>query len=183
MADAPIYTIGHSNRTREEFLTLLGAHGVQRLVDVRTIPRSRRNPHLAGDQLGPALAKAGIHYVHLPALGGLRKTHRDSVHTGWRNESFRGYADYMETPEFRSGIDALLTLAGQAQVAIMCAEAVPWRCHRSLIADALTARGHVVEHIMSPTSRRPHRMTPFAVADVNGQLIYPGVVDDDATGK
>lgn len=180
MTETSVYTVGHSNRTQDDFLTLLAAHRVERLVDVRTIPRSRRNPQFASDQLLPALAEAGIEYVHLPALGGLRKTSRDSVNTAWRNESFRGYADHMATPEFRNGIGALLTLAEQGHVAIMCAEAVPWRCHRSLIADALAARGRVVEHIMSPTTRRPHRLTPFAVADADGQITYPGVIAEDA---
>ncbi len=133
-----LYTIGHSTRTLEEFLDLLQAHGIQELVDVRTIPQSRRYPHFGKDALATALKEAGIVYTHLPQLGGLRHTTKDSVNTGWRNLSFRGYADYMATNAFEEGLQALKAIAEQRITAIMCAEAVPWRCHRSLIADDLT---------------------------------------------
>jgi uncharacterized protein (DUF488 family) len=141
---------------------MLKAHGVELVVDVRTVPRSRRNPQFSRENLPASLAAAGIGYIHLPELGGLRKPRPDSINAAWRNDSFRGYADYMQTAEFAAGIEHLLELAAERPAAVMCAEAVPWRCHRSLIGDALTARGHRVENIMSATSRTPHRMTPFA---------------------
>lgn len=157
-----VLTIGHSTRSIEGFVDLLRAHGVKRLVDVRTVPRSRRNPQFNREALPEPLDAAGIRYVHMPGLGGLRHPRRDSVNTGWRNASFRGYADYLQTPEFAANLDELVKLAGRGQIAIMCAEAVPWRCHRSLIADALLARGVKVEHILSATRRQPHALTPFA---------------------
>jgi len=167
-----ILTIGHSNRTIDDFLELLSAHDVQRLVDVRTIPRSRHNPRFNGDSLKESLHAAGIAYTHMKNLGGLRHTRSDSLNTGWRNASFRGFADYMQTPEFDGGLARLIALATKKTCAIMCAEAVPWRCHRSLIADALTARGIPVEHIMSRTIRQKHSLTPFA--RVRGtQITYP----------
>ena len=144
-----IRTVGHSIRPLEELIALLVAHGVGQLADVRTIPRSRRNPQFNCDTLPVALGAAGVAYVHLPGLGGLRKPHADSSSLGWRNASFRGYADYMQTPAFAENLEVLLSLAGRGPTAIMCAEAVPWRCHRSLIADALTARGVPVEHILA----------------------------------
>ena len=151
-----VLTIGHSTRTLDEFIGLLQAHAVTRVVDVRTVPRSRHNPQFNQDSLPDSLKKAGLGYVHLPGLGGLRHAKRDSINVGWRNASFRGYADYMQTPEFEQGLEELIHLAKQEQIAIMCAEAVPWRCHRSLIADALTAsrnsyRGHH-ESNASPSS-------------------------------
>ncbi|MFI5127532.1 MAG: DUF488 family protein [Candidatus Acidiferrales bacterium] len=163
-----ILTIGHSNRTIEDFLALLKAHDVQRLVDVRTVPRSRHNPQfnrlpaMAGDALPQTLRRAHIAYTYLAKLGGLRRAKPDSVNTGWNNSSFRGFADYMQTPEFTAGLARLEKLAQTKRCAIMCAEAVPWRCHRSLLADALTVRGHAVEHIMTPTRRNLHKLTPFA---------------------
>jgi uncharacterized protein (DUF488 family) len=157
-----ILTVGHSTRTIEEFIELLQAHGVKRLVDVRTVPRSRRNPQFNREALPEALGAARIRYAHMPGLGGLRHPRRDSVNLGWRNASFRGYADYMQTPEFEASLEALVKLAGRARTAVMCAEAVPWRCHRSLIADALTVRGIKVDHIMSATRRQAHALTPFA---------------------
>lgn len=173
-----ILTIGHSNRSIEDFLALLKAHGVQRLVDVRTVPRSRHNPQfnrlpaLAGDALPQTLRRARIAYTYLAKLGGLRRAKPDSVNTGWNNSSFRGFADYMQTPEFAAGLARLEKLAQTKRCAIMCAEAVPWRCHRSLLADALTVRGHAVEHIMTPTRRNLHKLTPFA--RVRGKRItYP----------
>jgi uncharacterized protein (DUF488 family) len=167
-----IFTIGHSTRTIEQFIELLKAHGVSRLVDVRTIPRSRHNPQFNADSLPDSLKAARIQYRHLPELGGLRRVRPDSLNLGWRNASFRGFADYMQTPEFEAGLEKLLKLGERGQAAIMCAEAVPWRCHRSLIADALTARHIGVEHITSKTRRQPHEMTPFAKVK-RGLVTYP----------
>src|SRR5512140_1686377 len=171
---APIVlTIGHSTRTLEEFIGLLRAHGATRVVDVRTVPRSRHNPQFNDASLSGSLKKAGLGYVHLPGLGGLRHAKRDSPNPGWRNASFRGYADYMQTPEFERSLDELVLLANQERIVLMCAEAVPWRCHRSLIADALLIRGIRTEDIMSPTRRQVHTRTPFA--KVQGtKITYPG---------
>ena len=167
-----VLTIGHSTRTIDEFIRLLQVHAVTRVVDVRTVPRSRHNPQFNRDSLPVSLKTAGIGYVHLAELGGLRHTTRDSLNTGWRNESFRGYADYMQTPEFHKAIEQLIQLANQDRIAVMCAEAVPWRCHRSLIADALLVRGIRSEDIMSATRLQVHTITPFA--KVQGTLItYP----------
>jgi uncharacterized protein (DUF488 family) len=169
-----IFTIGHSTHPIEKFLETLEAHGIEKLVDVRTIPKSRRNPQFGQEELAATLAQHGIRYVHLPGLGGLRHARKDSINTGWKNASFRGYADYMQTPAFAESVTELLGLSAAGPSAIMCAEAVPWRCHRSLIADALTARGIAVEHIMSATSRKPHTYTPFA--QVEGESVtYPGL--------
>ena len=171
-----ILTIGHSTRSIEDFLALLEAHGVRRLVDIRTIPRSRRHPHFGIEALPGALRDAGIAYTHMKGLGGLRHPRRDSTNTAWQNAAFRGYADYMETPEFEQNLAELLDLAAKEQIAVMCAEAVPWRCHRSLLSDALTARGVPVEHIMSLTKRQPHKLTPFARVD-GIRVTYPGVTE------
>lgn len=167
-----ILTVGHSNRALAEFLALLKAHAVQRLVDVRTIPRSRHNPQFNREALAASLRRARIAYTHLPKLGGLRHAHRDSINTGWQNSSFRGYADYMQTPEFAAALGRLEGLAKHKLCAIMCAEAVPWRCHRSLVADALTVRGYPVEHIMTPTRRNAHKLTPFARV-LGKRITYP----------
>jgi len=165
-------TIGHSNRTQDAFLALLQAHGVDLLVDVRTVPRSRHNPQFNRETLPGWLAAAGVEYIHMPGLGGLRHAHRDSINTGWRNLSFRGFADYMQTAEFEQNLTDLQRLEEGRTMAIMCAESVPWRCHRSLIADALTARGTVVKHILSAARAEPHRLTPFA--HVEGMSVtYP----------
>ena len=165
-------TIGHSTRTLAEFIGLLQAHGANRVVDVRTVPRSRHNPQFNKDSLPGELKQAGLGYVHLPGLGGLRHAQLDSRNAGWRNASFRGYADYMQTPEFEQSLGALIQLAKQDRIALMCAEAVPWRCHRSLIADALLVRGIRTEDIMSATRRQVHTLTPFAI--VRGVTItYP----------
>lgn len=170
-----IFTIGHSNRTLEALLALLAAHGVGQLVDIRTVPRSRHNPQFNRDTLPQSLGEAGIEYVSLQALGGLRRPRPDSPNSAWQNDSFRGYADYMQTAEFASGIDRLLELAGDRTTAIMCAEAVPWRCHRSLVADALLARGVDVRHILSAAAPAPHAFTSFA--RVEGTAVtYPGVL-------
>ncbi|MGA2594255.1 MAG: DUF488 domain-containing protein [Bryobacteraceae bacterium] len=144
---------------------MLAAHGVETLVDVRTVPRSRHNPQFNRDALPVSLKAAGIRYLHMPELGGLRHARRDSVNTGWRNLSFRGFADYMQTPEFAAALEKPIELSRASRVALMCAEAVPWRCHRSLIADALSVRGIPVEHIMTAASRRPHALPPFAKVD------------------
>lgn len=172
MEKLAVFTIGHSTHPIEEFIDILKAHGVQRLVDIRTVPKSRRNPQFHTDALADSLSKAGIHYTHMPGLGGLRKPLKDSPNGAWRNDSFRGYADYMQTAAFQTALGQLIELAEGEQVAIMCAEAVPWRCHRSLVGDALLARGIVVEDIMSKTSRKPHSLTSFAV--LNGENVtYP----------
>jgi len=167
-----VLTIGHSTRTLEEFIGLLQKHAVSRVVDVRTVPRSRHNPQFNKASLPGSLKKAGLSYVHLPGLGGLRHARRDSLNLGWHNASFRGYADYMQTPEFEKSLEELVQWAKQDRIALMCAEAVPWRCHRSLIADALLVRGIRTEDIMSPTRRQVHTLTPFA--KVRGTTItYP----------
>jgi uncharacterized protein (DUF488 family) len=168
-----VLTIGHSTHSLADFIRLLKAHQVKQLLDVRTVPRSRRNPQFNKDGLPFALKAAKIGYRHLPELGGLRHPRRDSLNTAWRNASFRGYADYMQTPEFAAGLGTLIELARKKQIAVMCAEAVPWRCHRSLIADALLARGVQSEHIMSVGRRDPHKLTPWARLK-GGQVTYPG---------
>src|SRR5947199_1415076 len=167
-----VLTIGHSTRTLEAFLDLLRAHGVKRLVDVRTVPRSRHNPQFNRERLARALSHAGIGYTHMAELGGLRHARRDSPNAGWRNASFRGFADYMQTPEFEAYLGKLIKSAARTQVAIMCAEAVPWRCHRSLIADALAVRRIPVEHIMTEKTRTKHAITKWA--HIEGMKItYP----------
>jgi uncharacterized protein (DUF488 family) len=179
---APIVlTIGHSTRTLEEFISLLRVHGASRVVDVRTVPRSRHNPQFNEASLASSLKKAGLGYVHMPGLGGLRHAKRDSLNPGWRNSSFRGYADYMQTPEFEQCLDELVQLANQEQIVLMCAEAVPWRCHRSLIADALLVRGIRSEDIMNPNRRHVHTLTPFAL--VNGTTITYPAEDSRSTLK
>lgn len=168
-----VFTIGHSTHPLDEFVGILAAHGVTLLADVRTVPRSRHNPQFNRESLPAALETAGIGYVHLKGLGGLRHTTAASPNTGWRNASFRGYADYMLTEEFAAELAHLVALARGARLTVMCAEAVPWRCHRSLIADALTVRGVTVEHITSRTHRQPHRLTPFARVE-GVRITYPG---------
>jgi uncharacterized protein (DUF488 family) len=167
-----IYTIGHSTRPTGEFVALLKAKGVAQPVDVHTVPRSRHNPQFEQTALQKSLPSHGIDYVYLKELGGLRPKVKDSKNLVWRNESFRNYADHMHTPEFAAGVGELLGLATQKPTAIMCAEAVPWRCHRSLVRDALLVRGVTVLDIMSATSLKPHELTSFAV--VKGTtLLYP----------
>lgn len=172
MTTPVIFTIGHSTRTLEEFIGLLHAYGVRLVVDVRTIPRSRHNPQFNQENLPAGLKESGIDYVWLKELGGLRHPRPDSQNKGWRNESFRGFADYMQTPEFEHGIDELIKLFHDGPVAIMCAEAVPWRCHRSLIADALLVRGIKVEHIMTLKTLKEHTLTKWAHVD-GKQITYP----------
>jgi uncharacterized protein (DUF488 family) len=169
-----VFTIGHSTRPISEFIDLLTAHGVQRLIDVRTIPQSRHNPQFGREQFASSLERAGIRYTHMPGLGGLRRPRKDSTNTGWRNASFRGYADYMQMPEFEENLDRCIELAKEEHVALMCAEAVPWRCHRSLIADALLARGIDAREITSTTDARPHALTPWARVE-GTSVTYPGL--------
>jgi len=171
-AQRPVFTIGHSTRGIDEFIGLLRANGIERLIDIRTIPKSRHNPQFNGDALTRALRAARIDYVHLKDLGGLRHASRDSPNMGWRNASFRGYADYMQTNEFRNALDRAIELAAQKPSALMCAEAVPWRCHRSLVADALLARGIEALEIVGKSPPKPHKLTPFA--RVHGiEVTYP----------
>jgi len=167
-----VLTVGHSTRPLAEFIALLKAHAVARLIDVRTVPRSRHNPQFDRDALPAALAADGIGYDHVGGLGGFRRTHLGSLNTGWRNASFRGYADYMQTTEFAEHLADLIARARRERIVLMCAEAVPWRCHRSLIADALVVHGIRVAEIINTTRRQVHTLTPFA--RVSGTVItYP----------
>lgn len=169
-----IYTIGHSTRAIEDFIQLIKTYGIERVIDVRTIAGSAYNPQYNEESLSKSLDKNNISYVRVPGLGGLRHALKESVNSGWKNASFRGYADYMQTPEFDENIGQLVKLAGEKQTVIMCAEAVPWRCHRSLIGDALLVRGIQVKDIFSEKSVKPHKMTPFA--EVKGNSItYPAI--------
>lgn len=173
--DAPpgcAFTIGHSTRPIDEFIGLLTAHGITQLIDVRTVPRSRHNPQFETAALAQSVQRAGIEYALAPGLGGFRRSSAESPNAAWRNLSFRGYADYMLTPEFNESLVGVIELMRTGRVALMCAEAVPWRCHRSLIADALFVRGHVACEISSPTRLQPHRLTPFAQVD-GWTVTYP----------
>jgi uncharacterized protein (DUF488 family) len=179
MPASRIWTIGHSTRSAEELIALLRANEIAGLADVRTIPRSRRFPHFAGEALKETLKHEGIHYRHFAALGGLRQPRADSPNGGWRNSAFRGYADHMQTAEFSSALDDLLAFGEDRNVAVMCAEAVWWQCHRMLLSDALLARDVDVRHIMSQrgeSTLQPHRLTPFARVSEDGRLLYPGLV-------
>lgn len=172
MHDTLVCTIGHSNRPIEDFIGLLWSNEITLVIDVRTIPRSRHNPQFNLDALPATLAAAGLDYAHMPGLGGLRHVRADSPNGGWHNASFRGYADYMQTADFAENIDRLVALARSQRCVLMCAEAVPWRCHRSMIADALLVRGLRVEDIIAPHGRKPHVLTSFArVEGLN--LSYP----------
>jgi uncharacterized protein (DUF488 family) len=167
-----IYTIGHSNHPLEKFIELLTAHAIGLVADVRTIPKSRHNPQYNTDALAASLKEHGIEYRPMPSLGGLRHPKKDSVNSAWKNDSFRGFADYLQTEGFATGLSDLLTVGQEQRTAVMCAEALPWRCHRSLIADALLVRGVTVMHIMSGTSVKEHALTPWA--RVQGMTItYP----------
>ena len=168
-----ILTVGHSNRPASEFLELLRAHGVQRLIDVRTFPGSRRNPQFDAETLSRALEAAGIEYRHEPELGGLRRPSPDSLNTGWKNPGFRAYADHMQSDAFRDRLGALVESATPGTV-LMCAEAVPWRCHRSLLSDALLARGIEVRHIIGP-KQREHTISPHARVQ-DGRVAYPALL-------
>jgi uncharacterized protein (DUF488 family) len=167
-----VVTIGHSTRTLETFIQLLHTYEVKQVVDVRTVPRSRHNPQFNRETLPDDLKDAGIGYLHMPGLGGLRRPRPGSTNMGWRNASFRGFADYMEIPEFENHLGKLVGLAQRKRVALMCAETLPWRCHRSLIADALKVRGIRVAHILSSTDLQLHRIWPFARVD-GTRLVYP----------
>jgi uncharacterized protein (DUF488 family) len=167
-----MFTIGHSTRPIEEFIGLLQANGVNQLIDIRTIPKSRRHPQFGSEALAESLALAGIGYVHMKELGGLRHPRKDSVNMGWRNESFRGYADYMQTPEFSAGVENAMRLGRQKPTVLMCAEAVPWRCHRSLVSDALLTRGTEVLEIISKARPEEHKLTSFAHVE-GTKITYP----------
>jgi uncharacterized protein (DUF488 family) len=171
-----IYTVGHSTRALGDFLSLLAAHGVTGIVDVRRYPASRRHPHFAKDALAAALGAAGIEYRHEPDLGGRRSARVDSPNTAWRSAAFRGYADHMETPAFTQALARLTELAAGRLTAVMCAEAVPWRCHRQLIADALVARGVEVRHIIGAGEPDRHRLSADAQVLPDGRLRYAGPV-------
>lgn len=173
MVETRVYTIGHSTHPIDEFIRMLKANAIQRLLDVRTVPGSRHNPQFGEQQLATSLLNGGIDYQRLEGLGGLRHSPaaEASINGAWRNKSFRNYADHMQTPEFAAGIDELIALTAKQTVVIMCAEAVPWRCHRSLIGDALLARGLKVVDIMSLTSTKPHTMTSFAKVDGSARLV------------
>ncbi len=172
-ADEPlICTIGHSNRLLDTFLDLLQSNEIVRVLDVRTVPRSRQNPQFNQDALPASLDAVQISYTHLPGLGGLRHARADSPNSGWHNLSFRGYADYMQSTEFADNVQSVANLARTTRCVLMCAEAVPWRCHRSLIGDALLVRGIHVEDIIGPKGRKPHVLTAFAHVD-GTQVTYP----------
>lgn len=172
-----LYTIGHSNRSLKDFLALLKAHGIQQIIDVRTVPQSRKMPWFGKDKLSKSLQQHKIGYKHFPTLGGFRHTHKDSINVGFHHASFRGFADYMQTKAFYAGLKKLnLSLKNKRKIAIMCAEALPWRCHRSLIADAEIIRGIKVLDIMSKTNLHKHELTSFAKVDRTRRpmkLYYP----------
>jgi len=170
--DGAIFTLGHSTMPIERFIALLKIYGIERLADIRTVPASRHNPQFQGGALAASLTAEQIEYIHMAALGGLRHPRKDSVNSGWRNKGFRGYADYMQTAAFQEGLEALIQMSRQQRVAIMCAEAVPWRCHRSLVADALEVRGVPVVEILSATDYRMHTLTPFAHVE-GTSITYP----------
>ena len=170
--EGAVFTLGHSTLPIERFMGVLQIYGIEQLVDIRTITRSRHNPQFNNSTLAESLSTQHLEYAHIQALGGLRRARKDSPNTGWRNASFRGYADYMQTEEFQDALEGLIHLSRRKRVAIMCAEAVPWRCHRSLVADALWVRGIPVVEILSESGYRMHTLTPFA--HVEGMRItYP----------
>ncbi len=171
-SELAVYTIGHSTRTLEEFVELLEVYGVTLLVDVRTVPRSRHNPQFNKETLPASLKQHGVRYIHMPEIGGLRHPKRDSVNLSWKNSGFRGYADYMQTQEFIDNLLKIVALASENCLTLMCAEALPWRCHRSLISDALGIRHIKVEHIISKTSTITHELTEFAHVE-GTKITYP----------
>jgi uncharacterized protein (DUF488 family) len=179
VATPSLFTIGHSTHSIDEFLALLKRHGVEKVVDVRSIPKSRHCPQFNSDVLAESLSRAGLGYTHLKALGGRRYSRKGSINTGWRNASFRGYADYMATAGFAEGLEELMRIASAQRTAIMCAEAVPWRCHRAMIADALLVRGWEVWDIVSGAPAKEHTRTPF-LQFADGVLTYP---DPDASAS
>ena len=166
------FTLGHSTLPIERFMALLHAYRIERLVDIRSMPRSRHNPQFNDTALVSGLTAEHLDYVHMKALGGLRRAPKESPNTGWRNESFRGYADYMQSEEFQDALEALVDMSRKKRTAIMCAEAVPWRCHRSLVADALSVHGVPVVEILSESTYRMHKLTPFAQVE-GTRIIYP----------
>ena len=170
-----VFTIGHSTRSADEFLALLRAHGIRQVADVRTVPKSARHPHFSGPALDALLHAEGITYRHFPALGGLRKPRPDSANSGWRHPGFRGYADHMQTPAFRAGLDELVAFAAETPTTVMCAEAVWWQCHRQLLADALLAHGVPVLHVLDSKEPKPHRLSDFARLD-GDRVSYPGLL-------
>ena len=174
-----LWTIGHSTRGLDELVDVLRHYGIEMVVDVRTVPRSRKNPQFNKEDLGPALQQVGIEYVHVRELGGLRKAREDSTNMAWRDDGFRGFADYMQTPGFEEGIERLVGLAESKRTAIMCAEILPWQCHRSLIADALIVRGFEVVEIFDAQKSQPHKLTPFAIVE-DGKVTYPAQSDISA---
>lgn len=176
-AQSTLWTIGHSTRFFEEFLSLLAAHEIRRLVDVRRFPGSRRYPHFNADALAASLTEAGLAYQHMPDLGGRRPARSDSPNDGWKNAGFRGYADYMQTAAFQQAIEGLTSEAARRRTVIMCAEAVPWRCHRSLIADRLLIQGWEIRHIIGSSQAQKHRLTAFAVQR-GRELFYPASEED-----
>ncbi len=176
-----LFTIGHSTHSLEEFVRLLNEHLIVRIADVRSIPKSRHCPQFNADALEASLHAAGIGYTHIPTLGGRRHSRKDSINTGWRNTSFRGYADYMATPQFAQGLEELMRIARAETAAVMCAEVVPWRCHRSLIADALIVKGWDVRDILSAQPATPHRLTPFLKV-VDGVVTYPAESEPPEAG-
>ncbi len=178
--DETLWTIGHSTRPIGEFVTLLATHGIRLLIDVRTTPYSRHNPQFNSEALAAGLTAAGVAYRHLPELGGRRKSRPDSVNQGWKHAGFRGYADYMQTEEFWRALEELMAYGKKEPTAVMCAEAVPWRCHRSLISDALVSRGRTVRHILSSAPANQHSLTSFARVE-NGLIRYPKVSATDPT--
>lgn len=176
-----IFTVGHSNRRIEDFLALLQAHAVDVLVDIRSLPRSRFNPHFNSETLKASLTGAGIDYIHLASLGGRRRPREgNDENAGWGNGGFRGYADYMQTEEFEAGLNELLAIARHRRTAIMCAESVPWKCHRQLVADALMLHDHQPGHIMGLQAATPHALTDFARIDA-GHITYPAPQPEQAT--
>ena len=171
-----VFTIGHSTRPVSEFIEIIKAYGIKRVVDIRTIPRSRHNPQFNKDELNKSLRAVKIGYRHMKGLGGLRHALKDSLNMGWRNASFRGFADYMQTEEFKENLEKLIEAAEKRAIIVMCAEAVPWRCHRSSIGDALLVRGVHVRHIISARSFKDHTLTPWAKVD-GGKITYPPEVE------
>ncbi|MCW4045071.1 MAG: DUF488 domain-containing protein [Candidatus Bathyarchaeota archaeon] len=171
-SETTVLTVGHSTRTLPEFIAILKAHSVALVVDVRTVPRSRHNPQFNKETLPDALKAEGIRYIHMPELGGLRRAISDSVNKAWRNKSFRGYADYMQSREFTDNLLKLMALARENRAAVMCAEALPWRCHRILISDALTVRHIKVEHILNSEQKFNHELSPSAVVE-GTKITYP----------
>lgn len=170
-----IFTIGHSSRTADEFVTLLHTHGIGQIADVRTAPQSKRHPHFSRDALAAFLAAHGCSYRHFPALGGLRRPWPDSINTAWRHPGFRGYADHMQTDVFREGLTELAQFASVVSTCVLCAEAVWWQCHRRLLADALVAGGIPVRHILSAAAAKAHELSEFA-REAEGRVIYPGLL-------